>query len=259
MLTIYLTAYAVILSYMTLLWLISLPIKNSSIVDTFWGLGFVITAGVYFLLGEGYETRQQLIFLLTVVWGVRLSAYIGWRNGYQNEDFRYRKWREEAGQSYWWKSYWWVFFLQGTVMWLVSAPLLAANIGDTPTKLTWLDFLGIVFWTIGFLFEAVGDFQLARFKNNPANKGKVLDSGLWRYTRHPNYFGDAMVWVGFYLIALAAGGWWSIYGTALMIYLLMKVSGVAMLEHTLVNTKPEYREYIQRTNAFFPGLPKKST
>ena len=143
-------------------------------------------------------------------------------------------------------------------MWLVSAPLLAANISDTPNKLIWLDFLGLVFWTIGFLFETIGDFQLARFKNNPANKGKVLDSGLWRYTRHPNYFGDAMVWIGFYLIALAASGWWSIYGTAIMIYLLMKVSGVAMLERTLVNTKPEYQAYIQRTNAFFPGIPKKN-
>lgn len=252
---IYLTAYLVIMLSVFILWLVSLALKNSSIVDIFWGTGFIITNAYYFAQAGGNETRKLLIFALVILWGGRLSLHLLWRNGLVNEDFRYRNWREQAGKSYWWRSFWKVFWLQGSVMWLVSAPLFAANISNT--KLNLLDYLGASIWLIGFLFEAVGDFQLARFKANPANKGRVMDSGLWHYTRHPNYFGDAVVWVGFYLIALAAGGWWSIYGPALMIYLLMKVSGVAMLERTLVETKPQYREYIQRTNAFFPGIPKK--
>lgn len=251
----YLSAYLVIMVCMVLMWGLSLALRNSSIIDIFWGTGFIITNAYYFAFLEGDATRKGLIFVLVIIWGGRLSLHLLWRNGLAHEDFRYRNWREQAGKSYWWRSFWKVFWLQGTVMWLVSAPLFAANISNT--KLNLLDYLGASVWLIGFLFEAVGDFQLARFKANPANKGRVMDSGLWHYTRHPNYFGDAVVWVGFYLMALGAGGWWSIYGTALMIYLLMKVSGVAMLERTLVETKPHYREYIQRTNAFFPGIPKK--
>ncbi len=254
MLEIYLIGYGVILVFMSLVWLLSLPLQNSSIVDIFWGTGFVVAAGTYFLLAEGHESRKWLVLALTAVWGLRLSIYLLWRNGLPKEDFRYRKWREETGTSYWWKSYFRVNLLQGTILWLVSAPLLAAQLGDH--NLNVLDLLGIMVWAVGLLFESVGDFQLARFKSDPANKGQVLDTGLWRYTRHPNYFGDAVTWIGFYLIALAAGGWWSFYGTALMVYLLMKVSGVAMLERTLVQTKPQYAEYIRRTNAFFPGRPK---
>ena len=123
--------------------------------------------------------------------------------------------------------------------------------------LTILDILGIAVWALGFFFEAVGDYQLTAFKANPANKGKVLNIGLWRFTRHPNYFGDATQWWGFYLIALAAGGWWTIFSPLFMTYLLLKVSGVAMLETTLKERKPEYAEYIRKTSAFIPMPPKR--
>ena len=150
-----------------------------------------------------------------------------------------------------------MFLLQGVLMWLICAPLLAANAGTASAGLTWLDFLGAAAWLIGFFFEAVGDLQLARFKADPRNKGKVMDRGVWRYTRHPNYFGDAAQWWGFYLIALAAGGWWTIFSPILMTLLLLRVSGVALLEKTL-DSRPGYKEYTQRTSAFIPWPPRKA-
>jgi len=168
-------------------------------------------------------------------------------------------WREEAGSSWWWKSFFKVFLLQGLIMWLVSAPLLAAMISPTPARLTVLDILGVIIWGIGFYFEAVGDWQLAQFKSDPANEGKVLRSGVWRYTRHPNYFGDAAQWWGFYIIA--ANTWLgaaTIFSPILMTLLLVRVSGVALLEKNLKETKPKYRDYVKTTNAFFPWFPKAS-
>jgi steroid 5-alpha reductase family enzyme len=149
-----------------------------------------------------------------------------------------------------------VFLLQGVLMWIISAPLLAAQVSASPARLVWLDFVGLIAWVIGFFFEAVGDWQLVRFKANPENKGKLLKTGLWRYTRHPNYFGDALQWWGFYLIAAAAGGIWSIFSPILMTLLLRNVSGVTMLESTLKDSKPGYREYVETTNAFIPWFPR---
>ncbi len=180
------------------------------------------------------------------------------RNAGKGEDFRYQQWRAAAGAAWWWRSFFKVFLLQGILLWVISAPLLAAQISAQPGRLTWLDFGGAALWLVGFYFEALGDWQLARFKANPANKGRLLDSGLWRYTRHPNYFGDAVQWWGFYLVALAAGGWWTLFSPALMTLLLRRVSGVTMLEKTLKNSKPGYREYVERTNAFLPWFPRKN-
>ena len=254
---IYLNVLLIILGLMTLLWLVSLLLKNSSIVDIFWGTGFVITAWVSFALTpDGFPLRKLLISILTTVWGLRLSLYILWRNAGKGEDFRYRKWRDEAGPSWWWRSFFKVFLLQGILLWIISAPLLAAQFLPAPDRLTLLDFLGIAVWLIGFFFEAAGDFQLARFKSDPANKGKVMDRGVWRFTRHPNYFGDAAQWWGYYLIAASAGGWWAIFSPVLMTLLLMRVSGVALLEKTL-ETRPGYKEYVERTSAFLPWFPKK--
>ncbi len=247
---------AVILGLMTIIWLISLVIKDSSIVDIFWGSGFVVLAWFYNFASDGYGTRQLLLAIIVTLWGLRLSGYIGWRNIGKGEDFRYQKWRAEAGRSWWWKSYFRVYVLQGVILWIVASPLLAANFYDT-NHLNLMDFVGVLLWAIGLFFETVGDYQLAHFKANPANKGKVMDQGLWRYTRHPNYFGDAVVWWGFWAIALAAGGFWTIYSPIIMTFFLMKVSGVALLEKTLIESKPQYADYIQRTNAFFPGSPKK--
>ena len=255
---IYLIGLAVILGFMTMLWLVSLILRDSSIVDIFWGSGFILAAGVYAGLAEGFDGRKQLILILIIIWGLRLGLHIAWRNWGKGEDFRYANWREQYGASYWWVSYLRVFLLQGVILWIVSAPLLMAQYSETSDRLIWLDWLGMVVWGIGIFFEAVGDWQLLRFKVNPANKGKVLDTGVWRYTRHPNYFGDATLWWGCFLIALATpNGWLTIFSPILMTYLLLRVSGVAMLEHTLTDTKPAYRDYVRRTSSFFPLPPKK--
>jgi steroid 5-alpha reductase family enzyme len=254
----YLLAGLSILAFNTVLWLVSLRVKNSSIVDPFWGILFLIAAVVYFVLSEnGFQDRKFLLLVLVAIWSLRLSGYLAWRNRGKGEDFRYVKWREEHGNRWWWRSFFQVFLFQGVLAWIISIPLLAAMFGEEPDHLMAVDGLAVVVWLVGFFFEAAGDFQLARFRANPANKGKALNTGVWRYTRHPNYFGDAAQWWGYYLVALAAGGFWTIYAPIIMTDLLLKVSGVALLEKTLTETKPQYREYIATTPAFFPWFPKK--
>ena len=245
-----------ILGMMTLLWLVSLHLKNASIIDIFWGIGFIVVAWLAFALTpQGYLPRKLLIGTLVTLWGLRLAIHIGLRNLGKLEDFRYAKWRAEHGTRWWWFSFIQVFLLQGFLMWVISAPILAAMTSGFPAILTPLDWLGALLWAFGLLFEAGGDAQLMAFKTNPANKGKLFTGGLWKYTRHPNYFGEALVWWGFYLIALAAGRWWTMFSPVLMTYLLLKVSGVAMLERTM-RQKPDFEEYKRRTSAFFPWFPK---
>lgn len=257
-LSVYGIALLVILGLMTFLWLVSLVLKNSSIVDIFWGSGFVIAGWVFFALTpDGFLPRKLLLMILTTLWGLRLTLYILWRNWRKEEDFRYQAWRQEAGKSWWWFSFFRVFLLQGMLMGIISAPLLAAQLYATPDHLTVLDFLAAGIWLLGFYFEAAGDLQLARFKSKPENKGKVMASGVWRYTRHPNYFGDAAVWWGHYLVAAASGAWWTIFSPALMTFLLVRVSGVSMLESAMRDSKPGYREYIASTSAFFPLPPRR--
>jgi steroid 5-alpha reductase family enzyme len=254
-LQLYIVAGLVVLSLMTVLWLVSLILKNSSIVDIFWGTGFVILAWVFFTLTPGgFVTRKLLLAILTTMWGLRLSLYILYRNWGKPEDFRYQKWRQESGSKWWWKSFFQIFVLQGLLMWIISTPLLRAQTGELPAHLTIVDILGAILWAIGFFFETIGDLSLARFKANPANKGKVMDRGVWRFTRHPNYFGDAAQWWGYFLITTAAGGWWTIFSPVIMTILLMRVSGVTLLEKTL-ETRPGYKEYIERTSAFIPWFP----
>jgi len=257
-LQIYIQALIVILAMMTILWIVSIFLKNVSIVDIFWGFGFVITAGFYFFITEGFETRKIILITLVALWGLRLSVYIAWRNRGKGEDFRYREFRKKYGENrYWWVSYFQTFLLQGLLMWLISAPLLGAQYYPVNNTLTIIDFAGILFWITGFIFEAGGDLQLARFKANPANKGKVMNKGFWKYTRHPNYFGDSAVWWGYGIICFAGGSYLPILGSLLMTALIIKVSGVALLEKSLVDQKPQYRDYIERTSSFFPWFPKK--
>jgi steroid 5-alpha reductase family enzyme len=257
-LEVYAIGLGVVLGLMAVLWIVSLALRNSSIVDPFWGTGFVIANWLYFALTpDGFPARKWLIAVLVTIWGLRLSIHLLRRNWGMGEDFRYRKWREEAGARWWWMSFFRVFLLQGVLLWIISAPLLAAQIRPTPDHLTLLDLLGAVVWAIGFFFEAVGDLQLTRFKANPSNKGKVLNTGVWRYTRHPNYFGDATQWWGYYLIATAGGGFWTIWSPILMTVMLLRVSGVALLEKTLTTTKPGYKEYVESTSAFVPWFPQK--
>jgi steroid 5-alpha reductase family enzyme len=247
-----------ILAFMFVLWLVSLALKNSSIVDIFWGTGFVIVAWIVFALTpDGALPRRLLIASLVTVWGLRLSLHILVRNWGKPEDFRYQTWRKDAGSAWWWRSLFQVFLLQGVLMWIVAAPLTAAQAPGLPAGLTAWDGAGAVLWGIGFFFEAVGDWQLARFKADPGNKGKLLTSGVWRYTRHPNYFGDAAQWWGFFLIAAAAGGWWTIFSPVIMTTLLLRVSGVALLEKSLATTKPGYQEYIETTSSFIPRPPRR--
>lgn len=235
-------------------WLVSLPIRNVSIVDGMWSLMFLLAAGVYAWGQPALGTRALLVLAMAAVWALRLALYISWRNHGHGEDFRYQQIRARNEPGFAVKSLYLVFGLQAVLAWIISLPLLAAVNSTGP--LTALDYAGIALWVIGMVFEAGGDAQLARFKADPANRGKVMDRGLWRYTRHPNYFGDFCVWWGFFLVALAAGGWWSVIGPVLMSVLLLKVSGVALLEKDIGERRPEYRDYVRRTNAFFPGLPR---
>lgn len=255
---IYIQAFLVIMILMTALWAISAIIKNVSIVDLFWGLGFVLTSGFYFLSTDAIVPRKIILMVLVSIWGLRLSIYLAWRNIGKGEDFRYREFRRKYGEKrYWWVSFFQTFLLQGVLMWLISAPLLGAQYYSSEGPLGILDYAGIVFWIIGFSFEAGGDFQLARFKSDASNKGKLLDTGFWRYTRHPNYFGDSSVWWGYGLICISAGSYIPVLGSILMTALIIKVSGVALLEKSLKEQKPQYKEYIEKTSAFLPWFPKR--
>ena len=255
---IYVQALLVIISMMTLLWIISIILKNVSIADLFWGFGFVLANVFYFINTDGNIIRKVILLILVTIWGLRLSLYLTWRNYGKGEDFRYREFRKNYGEKrYWWVSFFQTFLLQGVLMWLVSAPLLGAQFEGADRSPGLLDFAGILFWIIGFTFETGGDIQLTRFKSDPSNKGKVLDTGFWKYTRHPNYFGDSAVWWGYGLICLSAGSYLPVLGSILMTALIIKVSGVALLEKSLKDQKPQYKEYIKKTSTFIPWLPGK--
>ncbi len=255
---VYTQGLLLILLLVTILWIISIFLRNVSIVDLFWGMGFVIANGWYFFANEAITSRQILLLVLVTIWGFRLSIYLAWRNIGKGEDFRYREFRKNYGEkNYWWISYFQTFLLQGILMWLISSTLWGANQNHNVNDINIIDYLGLLVWVTGFIFEAGGDYQLAKFKLNLANKGKVLNTGFWRYTRHPNYFGDAAVWWGYGILCIAAGEYWCLFGSVLMTLLIIKVSGVALLEKTLKVQKPQYLDYIQKTNSFFPWFPKK--
>ena len=258
MFTLLINAALIILFCMLLLWLLSIYLKNVSIVDIFWGLGFVIVNAFYFIGLKEVFTRHILMLILVSLWGLRLTVFLAYRNVGKEEDFRYQEFRRQYGvHRYWWISFFQVFLLQGVLMLLVSLPLWGTMVETHSNALMILDYLAIVLWAMGFLFEAGGDYQLAKFKNNPNNKGKVLDKGLWKYTRHPNYFGDTIVWWSYALFSIAAGAYWTIIGSLIMTVLILKVSGVTLLEKTLKHKKPEYAEYVRKTNSFLPWFPKK--
>jgi steroid 5-alpha reductase family enzyme len=255
----FLLTLVIIAVSMLSLWLISLVVKDAGIIDIFWGMGFALLTVVSYGLTDGYPPRKQLLTLLVVFWGFRLAFHLAWRRLGEGEDFRYRIMRQKYGSRFSILSLLIVFGLQGVLMWIISLPLQAAQISRTPDQLTPLDWLGVFLWLVGFSFESIGDWQLSRFKSDPKNRRKILDRGLWAYTRHPNYFGDALLWWGYFLIAVATGAWWTVISPIVMTYLLLRVSGVALLEKSMVKTKPGYLNYARRTSAFFPWFPKRET
>jgi steroid 5-alpha reductase family enzyme len=242
---------------MFLLWLASIPLRDASIVDPFWGFGFVLVAWAAGLAGDGGASPWTWVLVgLTTVWGLRLSIHLGRRNLGHGEDFRYAEMRRKR-ERFWLSSLWIVFGLQAALLWLISLPLQLAHAPLADGRSAVLGLLGVAVWAVGLFFEAVGDAQLARFKADPANRGKVLDTGLWRYTRHPNYFGDACVWWGLWLVALAAGApWWTAVGPLVMTIFLRRVSGVTLLERSLRERRPGYEDYVRRTSPFFPRPPR---
>jgi len=253
-LDIYATGLALALGLGVLTWLVSLRKHDVSIVDSMWSLFFLAMTLVYLASAPVLTDRAYLLLFVGTVWAVRLSVFITLRNWGEPEDRRYQKIRAENQPNFELKSLYLVFGLQAILAWIISLPLLGAVLGDAP--INWVDYAAVVLWLLGFGFEAIGDQQLAGFKADPDNQGKVLDRGLWRYTRHPNYFGEACIWWAFYLFAVAAGAWWTILSPLLMTFLLLRVSGVALLEKDMGERRPAYRDYIRRTNAFVPGPPK---
>jgi steroid 5-alpha reductase family enzyme len=250
----YLAGLGVMLAMGGVTWLISLRKQDVSIVDSLWSLMFLGGALTYYALADSPDERGLLVLVLVALWAIRLSAYITWRNWGEGEDHRYRKIRERNEPGFAFKSLYLVFALQAVIAWIVSLPLLIAI--DSTAPLGWLDLAGLALFTVGFLFEAVGDWQLTAFKRDPENAGKVLDTGLWRYTRHPNYFGNACMWWGFFAFAWSVGGWWALVSPLLMTWLLLKVSGVSLLESDISERRPKYRDYVARTSAFVPWPPK---
>ena len=246
-----------ILIVMLTTWVVSVVIRNASIVDIVWGLGFVVVAWVARIVGDGNDARQWLLTLLTTLWGLRLAGYLAWRNTGHGEDYRYRNMRKRWGSRFPLISLVTVFGLQGTLMWIVSLGVQLGQADDSP-DLGVIALVGVIVYVIGLVFETVGDAQLTRFKADPNSAGKVMDKGLWRYTRHPNYFGDACVWWGLSLIAAETGGGaWGLIGAAVMTYFLRRVSGVTLLERSLKKRREGYTEYIERTSAFFPRPPRR--
>lgn len=256
--SVYLSAYGLLLGALALLWLLSVRLRNASIVDPFWGTTFVIAGWWYFAHTPGGDpSRKLLLMSMVTVWGLRLSLYLTWRNWGEDEDHRYQAFRRKYGpHRYWWVSFFQVFVLQGTLSWLIGTPLLGAQLAGGP--LGWLDALGVAVWLVGFTFEAGSDVQLSRFRARRTSPDQLLTTGFWRYTRHPNYFGDSACWWGYGLIAIAAGGYAWALGAALMTAMIIKVSGVAMLEKSMKHQKPGYAEYAARTSAFLPWPPKRS-
>ncbi|MFM1887337.1 MAG: hypothetical protein RL026_2494 [Pseudomonadota bacterium] len=236
-------------------WLASLPLRNVTLVDSLWSLMFLLAAGVYAWGAVPGTPRTTLVLVLTGLWALRLSVYLTLRNWGHAEDHRYAAIRRNNSPGFAFKSLYIVFGLQAGLAWVVSLPLLGAI--NSPAPLGLLDVAGVLLWLAGMVFEAGGDWQLSRFKADPANAGKVLDRGLWALTRHPNYFGNACLWWGFYLMAVQAGAWWTLPGPVLMTWLLLKISGVALLEKDIGERRPDYADYIRRTPAFLPRWPQR--
>ena len=246
----------IVSGFAVFLWVISRIKNDVGIVDSFWSI-LILLAGLSFLylFDNDLTNRKLLVLSLLSIWALRLAIHIAWRNWGQEEDHRYQTIRANNQPNFEFKSLYIVFLLQAFLALIIALPLM--TVFNTGSDLNSLDYIAVALWSIGMLFEVVGDYQLHRFKSDSNNAGKVLNSGLWKYTRHPNYFGEFCIWWGFFIFAVASGYWWSIISPILLSILLLKVSGVSLLESTIRERRPEYSDYCQVTNAFFPWFPKK--
>lgn len=245
-----------ILLFMSFIFTIAVIKKNNGIVDIAWGLGFVLIALFNFFYIPGFTARQLLVTLLIVLWGVRLAHYINCRNKNKPEDFRYAAWRKQWGKFWVLRTYFQVFMIQGFFMLIISAPVFILH-GDNGTRLGLLEVVGTAVWLLGFLFQAIGDLQMMNFKKDPDNKGKIITSGVWKYTRHPNYFGESAMWWGIFLIVVnITKGLWGIISPITITFLLLFVSGIPLLEKKYKDN-PEFQEYARKTSIFIPWFPKK--
>ncbi len=251
----YLTLLFVLFLYMNFWFIFSLVKKRNDVADVAWGLGFVILAWTSFLLADDFSVRGALVGILVSIWGLRLAWHIHTRNKGKTEDYRYLAWRKEWGKYFYVRSYFQVYLLQGVFLFLIALPILFIN-KNTGATFGPLDLFGVAVWLFGFYFEFVGDMQLMRFVKDPANKGKLMQSGLWAYTRHPNYFGEVTQWWGIWIIALSVPfGWVGIVGPIVITFLILKVSGIPMLEKKM-EEHPDFKEYKRKTSVFIP-LPRK--
>jgi steroid 5-alpha reductase family enzyme len=242
--------------YMSCIFVIALFKKDNSIVDVAWGIGFILVALLTLFLETGFTWRHILVTVFICIWGMRLAVYVYVRNKGRGEDFRYARWRKEWGKIFVLRSFLQIFLLQGILLLIISYPVMLVNRSATKALSVW-DVAGAGIWLTGFFFEAVGDYQLSRFKKAPQNKGKIMTRGLWSFTRHPNYFGEATLWWGIFLIAISAkNGWTALISPVLITFLLLRVSGVAMLEKKYVGNQA-FLDYTRRTSPFFPWIPKK--
>lgn len=245
----------IIFIYVSLIFIIAWILKDNGIMDIAWGIGFlIITWYSYTNIGEP-DARKFLVFILVILWGVRLSGYIFIRNLGRDEDFRYRNWREKWGQWAALRSYFQVFLLQGFLMLVFATPIIFIQVLSS-MPINMIDILGTAVWTVGWLFESVADYQMYRFKNRSKTDKQVMDQGLWKYSRHPNYFGESLCWWGIWLIAFSVPyGWITVISPILLTYFLVRVSGIPMLEKKYQQNEA-YQEYVEKTYAFFPGPPK---
>jgi steroid 5-alpha reductase family enzyme len=250
-LEIYGTALLVVLILVSLLWAISVPLKDASIIDICWGPLFVAMAWV--LLGTGGEPglKPYLMTLLVTLWGLRLGFHLLARNLGHGEDRRYQLWRQHGGENWWLKTYYRIYLFQGAIALVVATPIAAAFF--KPDTFSFLNALGVLVWAAGFAFELLADIQLNRFKGDPANRGRILDTGLWSLSRHPNYFGDALQWWGLGLVAFSTATWWALIGPAAMTAVFLYISN-DVLERGMRKRHPAYEAYVAATPKFFPRL-----
>lgn len=258
--TVLLVTIAAVLLHTTVAWLISVATKRADVIDPFWGPGFIVVIMAAASVGNGAPDKARVVLVaLVAIWGLRLGLHLltRWMKE-EHEDRRYASMRKAGSQLWWLRSLVTVFWLQAAILWVVATPLIYAVTSET-TVLRFGVALGIIVYCLGLFFEAVGDHQLSQFRKRSDSSGQVLNSGLWKFTRHPNYFGDFAVWWGFFTISLCCGApLWTVISPLIMSVLLMKFSGVGMLEKDIKERRPGYSEYVERTNAFFPWFPSKS-